>query len=342
MENLPSKYDSQEYQHLIDTYGTHYLSQVQLGGKVRNMLAIRTCEAALAGVTVSDIEACLSMKASIEPDMLSEALRAKCHEMQRGKTKGNFWDAYGHRRTDVVGGDNHGEILFSEVGSIPLFSEWMETLKTRPGVVSYFLLPIHSLIAHEDPKREVLRQAIRDYIAQRALWRNCTEQCPSGSYKSSVDPCICLCQDESISDTMCCARERGIAHLKVRIQNGADLWADYFSASDAYVKVFFRERELKTKIIQGNNDPLWSEILDFGPVVLTGEDYIKVEIWDNDVKYDDLLATCYEKLVAGPTKSLNCYPKYGSVKYSYELRCGPSLGGTRCQVYVPQKSSQMT
>ncbi|XP_066486507.1 perforin-1-like [Tiliqua scincoides] len=335
--NLPSKYDSQEYQHIIDTYGTHYISQVQLGGKVLNTLAIRTCKAALAGITDFDIKACLTMNTSVGPDLLLQSLRAKCHEMWRGQAKGNFWDAYGQRRTDVVGGDSQAEILFSQVGNSLLFSEWMETLKIRPGVVSYSLLPIHTLIARSDPKREVLRQAVRDYIAQRALWRNCTQQCPSGSYKSSTDPCMCVCQDESISDAMCCARERGIAHLTVQVQNGADLWADSFSATDAYVKVFFRGRELKTKTIHNTNEPLWSETLDFGPVVLTGLDYIKVEVWDNDVRYDDLLATCYELLIAGPTKSLNCYPKYGYVRYSYEVRCGPSLGGKSCQKYVPQK-----
>lgn len=302
------------------------------------MLALRTCEAALAGLTAYDIKACLTTNASVGPDLLSLSLRAKCQEMRRGQDKGNTWDAYGQRRIEIVGGDSQAEMLFSE-GSILLFSEWMETLKTRPGVVSYSLLPIHTLIARGDPKREVLRQAVRDYIAQRALWRNCTQQCPSGSYKSSTDPCVCVCHDESISDAMCCARERGIAHVKVHVQDGAELWADYFSATDAYVKVFFRGRELKTKIIRNNNEPSWSETLDFGPVVLTGLDYIKVEVWDKDVRHDDLLATCYEHLVAGQSKPLHCYPKSGSVKYSYEVHCGPSLGGTSCRKYVPQKPS---
>ncbi|KAJ6652125.1 hypothetical protein lerEdw1_013165 [Lerista edwardsae] len=337
--NLPSKYEPQEYQHIIDTYGTHYISQVQLGGKVLNLLALRTCEAALAGLTAYDIKACLTVNASVGPDVLSLSLRAKCHEMRRGQATGNTWDAYGQRRTDIVGGDSQAEMLFSEVGSILLFSEWIESLKSRPGVVSYSLLPIHTLLARGDPKREVLRQAVRDYIAQRALWRNCTQQCPSGSYSSSTDPCVCVCTDESISDAMCCARERGIAHLKVHMQNGSDLWADLFSATDAYVKVFFQGRELRTTIIKNNNKPSWSETLDFGPVVLTGLDYIKVEVWDKDFKYDDLLATCSEFLVAGPSRPLHCYPKYGSVKYSYEVQCGPALGGTRCHKYVPQKPS---
>ncbi|XP_053120949.1 perforin-1-like isoform X2 [Hemicordylus capensis] len=335
---LPSKHDPEEYQHVIDTYGTHYISQVQLGGRVRNLLAVRTCEAVLAGLTASDIKDCLTVEASVGPDLLSETLRAKCQELKRGRAKGAFWEAYGQRRTEAEGGDSQVELLFTEVeNNIVLFSEWMETLKTRPGIVSYSLLPIHTLIAHGDPRRDVLRKAVRDYITQRAQWRNCTEQCPYGSYKHSDDPCKCVCHDESTTDAMCCARERGIARLQVHVLNGSGLWADYFSATDAYVRVFFRGQELKTSVIQDNNHPVWSESLDFGPVILTGLDYIEVQIWDRDIKHDDLLATCKELLVAGRTKPTKCHPKYGYVKYYCEVQCGPTLGGTSCQNYVSQK-----
>lgn len=304
---------------------------------MRNLLAVRTCEAILEGLRASDIKDCLSLEASLGTEWLSHSLSAKCRDLQRDQAKGAFREAYGQRHTEVVGGDSHAEMLFSETGHVPLFSEWMENLKTKPGVISYSLLPVHTLIGRGDPRREVLREAVRDYIAQRALWRNCTQQCPNHSYQSLKEPCTCVCQADAITDSMCCARERGLAHLKVHVQNGSSLWGDQFTATDAYVKVFFQGREMWTRCINNNDNPQWSEALDFGPVKLTGLNYIKLEIWDKDVSPDDLLASCYESLVAGRSVWKRCYAKYGHTEYYYELRCGPSLGGTSCHDYVPQK-----
>uniref|UniRef100_A0ACB8EW36 Uncharacterized protein n=2 Tax=Sphaerodactylus townsendi TaxID=933632 RepID=A0ACB8EW36_9SAUR len=335
--NLPSKYDPDEYQHFIDTYGTHYISHAQLGGRVRSLLAVRTCAANLAGITASDIKDCLSLGASLGPEWMSHSLSSKCHEVRRNQAKGVFREAYGKQRIEVVGGSTQAE-LFAEPGEILLFSEWMENIKTHPGVISYSLLPVHTLVDRGDPRREILKEAVRDYIAQKALWKNCTNQCPDGSYPTSKNPCQCLCRPDAFTDTTCCPRERGLAHLLVHIQRASGLPGKFFYGSDAYVKVFFQGHERRTIVIPHNNDPVWTQNLDFGPVKLTGHNPIMVEVWDSmHWGHHKHLATCYEDLVAGGTVWKTCNVGKGHMVYYYVLKCGPNLGGPSCHDYVPQK-----
>ena len=70
VDRLPRKHNSEEYQHFINTYGTHYISHVQLGGRVRHLLAMRTCTMALWGFTASKLKDCLNLETSVGHDWL--------------------------------------------------------------------------------------------------------------------------------------------------------------------------------------------------------------------------------------------------------------------------------
>ncbi|XP_064812200.1 perforin-1-like, partial [Oncorhynchus masou masou] len=58
--SLPKEYKSNSsdpYQQFIDTYGTHYIHPVDLGGRMKRVTGIRTCLATLNQVSVSQGEA---------------------------------------------------------------------------------------------------------------------------------------------------------------------------------------------------------------------------------------------------------------------------------------------
>uniref|UniRef100_A0A6J0V651 Perforin-1-like n=1 Tax=Pogona vitticeps TaxID=103695 RepID=A0A6J0V651_9SAUR len=335
VDRLPRKHNSEEYQHFINTYGTHYISHVQLGGRVRHLLAMRTCTMALWGFTASKLKECLNLETSVGHDWLfgSFVLNSKCQKLWGSNAHGNFYDANAGQRIEVVGGDKQVEMTFSTTREIPQFSEWMESAKVNPGLVSYSLLPLHTLLKRTDPKRDLMKQAIADHINQRALRRDCPQKCPPWS---SDESCTCMCQADSITNHMCCARERGMAYLSFYVHSGANLWGDHFTATDAFVKVFFQDQEKRTAIVRNDNNPQWSEILDFGAVTLTGSDSFTLELWDKDVWHDDLLQKCRGNLVAGRgITRLRCYPSHGYVRFSYLLECGRTLAGPSCQDYVP-------
>ncbi|XP_025028876.1 perforin-1-like isoform X2 [Python bivittatus] len=337
IDRLPHNYDPEEYQHFINIYGTHYMNRVHLGGRARFLVALKTCAMALMGFTAEKLKECLDLEASLRHNGLSGffSLSSECDKLWVRKTRGNFYDMYSSQHVEVVGG--HKQMLFSDSRNMQLLTEWMETTKTTPGLISYSVLSLHTLLNQEDPRRNLLKRAIVSYINQRALRRDCLQSCPEGSFHSSDRRCICMCKANTVVNEKCCATERGRAYLMFYVDSASDLWGDHFSSTDAYVKFFFQNQERRTRIINGNNNPQWLEALHFGAVTLEGSDYFEVEIWDSDVWHDDLLQKCYGRLYAEMREEvwLKCHPSYGYVKFYYMLKCAPTLTGSSCHNYLP-------
>nr|XP_025046117.1 perforin-1-like [Pelodiscus sinensis] len=236
------------------------------------------------------------------------------------------------KRVEVTGGSSHTQELFSTTQNTTTFSAWLESLHASPGLVSYSLAPIHTLVGPGDPRQEALRQAVKEYVAERGLRRRCPQHCPEGG---SVDSCKCHCSSSSLTDSTCCPLRRGLARLSVHVQWGRDLWGDHITATDAYVKVFFQGRELQTGHIDNDNNPEWDHDMDFGEVTLPVWPELHVEVWDKDRWEDDLLGTCSAHLKAVRRGMLLCHLEWGHVVFSYSLECRPHLGGDSCWEYVP-------
>nr|XP_006134431.1 perforin-1-like [Pelodiscus sinensis] len=326
LRHLPPTYRPDTYQPFLARYGTHYAWLPVLGGRVRQLTAIPTCRAALDGLTATEI------REHLDSEFL-QGLGLHTH-MSTSQGRLSSQAPYLEKRIEVTGGDSRTNAQFSEKQDPTTFSAWKENLNASPGLVSYSLLPIHTLVGPGDPRQEVLRQAVKEYVAERGLRRRCPQHCPEGG---SVDSCKCHCSSNPITDSTCCPLRRGLARLSVHVLWGRDLWGDHITATDAYVKVFFRGRELQTGHIDNNNNPEWKKNLEFGVVTLPVGPELKVEVWDSDSApwQDHLLGHCTSYLKVTKTLTLTCNLDYGHVLFSYSLECGPHLGGDRCQEYVP-------
>uniref|UniRef100_A0A8C0J3I7 Perforin-1-like n=1 Tax=Chelonoidis abingdonii TaxID=106734 RepID=A0A8C0J3I7_CHEAB len=324
LENLPDQYDSKskvEYQQLISNYGTHYMSQLQLGGRTRDVTAVRVCEAAMSSLSDDEIKDCLSMEAAVSIGVGSvKGGYSKCEEeKKKRKVRGSFHETYQERHVEVEGGESTTDLLFSG-NDAKVFSAWIESLKGNPGLVSYSLHPIHILVEQDNPKREPLRQAVSD----------------------AHDPCSCVCPGDAMTNTMCCSRERGLGKLMVTVKKATSLRGDFFTATDAFVKVFFQEQKEQTNTIRNNNNPIWNVDLDFGTVHISSTSKIRVQVWDKDPWRDELLGSSDILLEAGGPHKKDFYLNHGRIWFQYSLRCGPHLGGRSCFDYVSQPPQQST
>ncbi|XP_030064650.1 perforin-1-like [Microcaecilia unicolor] len=341
LKNLPESYNEMtkpNYRYVINTYGTHYITELFLGGKIQDVTAIKSCESSLDGITVDEVKDCLSVDASVTVTTKGKITGefSTCEELKKKKNfSGSFHEKYNERQSEVDGGNATTDLLFAKEQDPEKFGNWVESLKTIPGIISFSLKPIHTLVRLQGPQKENLRKATSEYIMERAVQKNCSSSCPFGAQKSKRDSCSCFCSETTGRNNMCCSTGRGFAKITVNIQRATGLWGDYVTKTDAYVKVIFQNKEMRTNTVWNNDNPTWTAHFDFGTVQLNQGSSMKLEVWDEDNKYDDdLLGTCNQPLVSASHKQ-TCYLTHGSLEFLFNVVCGPHLGGPQCMEYVP-------
>uniref|UniRef100_A0A673VVA4 MACPF domain-containing protein n=1 Tax=Salmo trutta TaxID=8032 RepID=A0A673VVA4_SALTR len=152
-----------QYRRLIDTYGTHYIRQVDLGGRLTMTTAIHTCQASHSGLSTNQVTYLVSMPATSDSS------------------------SFLSHHTKVVGGSGWpGELSLKRNESVG-FHSWMRTLKNFPDVIYYSLTPLHLLI----PNTAVQQGAVQDYLKENALPKS-TGELSCGDRYSNLDSNCCL------------------------------------------------------------------------------------------------------------------------------------------------------
>ncbi|XP_018619994.2 perforin-1.1 [Scleropages formosus] len=342
MKKLPKKYNQNSKAHyykFIDIFGTHYITKVDLGGSISTVTSIRQCEAALQGLSVDEVKMCLDVEAAANVgEKVNMKTKAQHCQEDRNKleNRASFSSKFNDRFTEIQGGHTtEPELMFSPTKNPEAYKEWMLSLQTIPDLISYSLDSLHELLPPSNPLAQNLQRAISHYILERALWKNCSEPCPTGVKTNPKDSCVCSCHNNPGVTPNCCPTKRGQARVKVTIQRATDLWGDYNTGTDGYVKVSHMGVPVgRTRIIYNTNHPYWGDVFDMGLVVLSAGDSVKLEVWDEDNKWDDdLLGTCNVKLAAGVKEDI-CGLNHGQLYYKVEVECAPSLGGGSCSDYV--------
>ncbi|XP_063791241.1 perforin-1-like [Pseudophryne corroboree] len=340
LQQLPASYNAGtkgKYIGLISHYGTHYITHAEVGGRAQEVTAVRTCEVVMDGMTMDEVKDCLSVEAGLSTSVpYSPSINttvSHCSRKARKANRGtNYHQMFNEREWEVIGGNVKFDLFSSEIGRSE-FDKWLEGLKTTPGLVTYSLDPIYNLVRFKGPQKDNLRRAINDYIKENALIINCS--CPGRTYASRGGHCYCACQATKHINSDCCPTNRGAAKLLVSVEKARDLWGDYGSDTDAYVKVTFDSTVLITQTIWNNDDPQWNANYEMNIVDLAANKKITIEVWDEDNKHnDDLLGKCEETVKLG-YESLICHLDHGRLTYSLSVRCLDHLGGDLCRDYRP-------
>ncbi|TRY93067.1 hypothetical protein DNTS_023838 [Danionella cerebrum] len=178
IKSLPKSYDPTAYRNLIITYGTHYTTQVWLGGQMKAITAIKTCQAAMNGLTESAVKDCLDVEASGSYSIATVKVETKlCKEKKKKMgTNEKFSSMFDERQLDIIGGKTQGvDLLFSGSSHPKVLQDWIESLKSIPDVIRYSLKPLYFLLSPNDPVREGLKRETERYIIENALMpRHCS------------------------------------------------------------------------------------------------------------------------------------------------------------------------
>ncbi|KAM9457183.1 perforin-1-like isoform 1-T2 [Clarias gariepinus] len=340
---LPATYDDHTkplFFKLIDMFGTHYITKVSLGGEVSSVTSIKKCHASLQGLTVDEVKTCLDVEASAS--VKSVSLRSEYHHCQQAKdktlNKKSFSSSFSDRETNVIGGHTQNvDLLFSSNTDPKAYKDWVSSLPAHPDVISYSLKPLHELLPANDLKQKNLRNAIKDYILQRGLWKNCTSPCKIGVKTNAKEPCTCSCHNNPGVSLNCCPTQRGFAQITVTAVKATGLWGDYFTQTDGYVKLFRNGKVFlsQTPVIWNKNFPNWNWDFNFNSEDLTQFKSVKLEVWDRDSGWDDdLLGACTVQLKSGVNNNF-CTLNHGTLYYKVQVKCIPGLVGPTCLEYKP-------
>ncbi|XP_078478049.1 LOW QUALITY PROTEIN: perforin-1-like [Lampetra planeri] len=323
LKRLPESINTSQsralYRRLIDTYGTHYIHQVQLGGKVRRITAFRTCLATLKGFSESEIKKCLNLELRMALGFLpaNASLSNKCDNLLKGNMSMGFYQGFMTHKIEVIGGERYFPDILYQQDPSEAYHSWMNSLHENPDVVSYAIFPLHHLVQDSEVSAN-LKTIITEYIKENKLQED------QLSFKN--------CSPDPNLDHNCCPLRAGRGTLRLEIQRAAGLRADTFTKTDAYVKTFYNGIYEETNTVMDNNDPVWNATYYFGSVEL-GEE-LKMEVWDRDVLYNDVAGRCVVFPERG-THAHSCQLSKGVLYFTYTVKCDAHLTGFRCGRYSP-------
>ncbi|XP_060927697.1 perforin-1-like [Limanda limanda] len=317
--SLNTSQDRAKYRRLIDTYGTHYIYQVQLGGKVKRITAFRTCLATLKGYSESEINNCLNSELRMALGFVpaNASFSNKCENFLKGNMSMGFYQGFMTHKTEVIGGERYFPDILYEQDPSEAYRSWMNSLHDNPDVVSYAIFPLHHLV--EDSQiSDNLKSIVTDYIKENQLQEG--------------HPASKSCSPTPNLDHNCCPLRAGRGVLRLEIHRAAGLKADTFTKTDAYLKIFYNGKYEETATVMDDNNPVWNATYDFGSVELGQE--MRFEVWDRDVLYNDRVGICLLFPERG-THSLSCQLSKGVLYFTYTVRCDAHLTGFRCGRYSP-------
>ncbi|XP_030599573.1 perforin-1-like [Archocentrus centrarchus] len=331
------------YRNLIDTYGTHYITQVSLGGEIKATTAVRACKATMNGLKDTEVGDCLSVEASAS-FASSASIKAMYEHCQKKKNKlgsdQSFSSSFNERHTEAIGGDiNGGDILFQGQSDPSVYKSWLSSLKTTPDVVQYSLKPLHTILPLNHPATAGRKREVEQYIRRNAVLKKCSETCKIGHRSNVRDPCACACNSNQNVKSNCCPAGKGFATLKVFKLYATGLYGDKWTQTDGSVMVTYGEKKMRTNIISNNDNPKWRETFEFGTITINMQDKLTFTVYDEDTYWNsDKLGMCSFDLHRGKVSD-SCMLNYGTFFFSYIVECAPSLGGNQCQEYIPSPMS---
>lgn len=323
LKRLPKQYDDQTkavYRRTIDTYGTHYIRHVHLGGRVRRVTAFRTCLATLKGFSETEIKNCLNLELKMALGFLpaNASLSNKCVDILKDNMSMGFYQGFMTHKIEVLGGEKYfPDVLFQQSPS-EAYTSWMSSLQENPDVVSYAIYPLHHLVS-DAGIRDNLKSAVSEYIEENM---------------APVDQKNDHCAPTENLDHNCCPLRAARGRLLVEIQRASGLKADTFTKTDAFVKIWYNEKYRETDVVMDDNNPWWNITYNFGSIEV-GHQLI-LEVWDSDVLYNDMPGRCVLIPERG-VHSQGCKLSKGILYFSYAVLCDAHLTGYRCERYSPKR-----
>ncbi|XP_027719194.1 complement component C9 isoform X1 [Vombatus ursinus] len=208
LKALPTSYEKGEYFGFLETYGTHYSSSGNIGGKYELIYVLDKEEMHKRGLEIHDVRKCLGYDLDFSYKNVID-FQANINHSDCSVVNSRHLDDRSHKHVidDVISLIDGGtreyatqlkeKLLRGPVVDVTDFLKWSSSLEKAPVLINQRLSPINNLVplrmkdAHE--KKQNLEKSINDYIAEFSSHK--CQPCQNGGTIMLLDgECMCACE----------------------------------------------------------------------------------------------------------------------------------------------------
>ncbi|CAL8320838.1 unnamed protein product [Lota lota] len=235
LSSLPLAYDYPAYRRLLQTYGTHYMSEGTLGGQYQALLEFNRHSLESTSTTDTDYQRCWK---KVKRRLFRKKVKTVCEKLTTS-LKSN----HGHNtntlfiKTNVVGGAGG---FISDLGVLDLedpeanaarYERWASSVKDFPDVINQKLRPLYELVKEvqcAELKRLNLRLATDQYLAEEHPC-HCQPCQNNGRPLLSAKECVCVCRPGTSG--LACEQGSVIGEPAGVIHGGWNCWSSWSPCS---------------------------------------------------------------------------------------------------------------
>ncbi|XP_069017043.1 complement component 7b [Embiotoca jacksoni] len=235
LSSLPFTYDYSAYRRLLQTYGTHYLSEGSLGGEYQGLLELN--QQALTSTSTTDIEYQRCWR-KVKRRFFRKKIKTVCEKLTKSlsSSHGNSVNRM-PIKVNVFGGDPSfiGALAVLDLenpeANGEIYDNWASSVKDFPQIIDQKLRPLYELVKEvqcASLKKLHLKRATEEYLAEEHPC-HCRPCQNNGQPLLTASECRCVCRPGTSGQA--CERGAVIGEQPGVIHGSWNCWSSWGSCS---------------------------------------------------------------------------------------------------------------